>query len=328
MHTPHIEVELVIDNLATTEAIQLVPGWPLRQDLSGTLRVSGPLADEHAQLVLAAADARVTADVHADLSQEAPRYEGKVTIVRFDAQQMLNRKDTTGVIEGTVQAKGSGTDLRDLNGEADLQVHGLQFAQWRIGDVVVKGTMQQQHATLSGTVRGGLGRATWQGAINLAAAQPRYELTASVEHLNITKLGAGEKPLRGDLNLTGTVQGSGFTLAEMKIKSDVRLRPSTVGPVLIQRGRIAAQLANGRIRIEQLTLDAHDTTLAVHGEIGTTTAHSGYPCLAALRQTGLRIGTRRKGRSAKASSAGHEQLCRDTNWRVRVASARTRGTRH
>jgi autotransporter translocation and assembly factor TamB len=275
MSTTHTEAELVIDNLAMAEAIQLVPEWPLRQDLSGTLRINGPLADLRTQLMLAAADAQVTADVQADLSQEAPRYEGRVTIARFDAQKLLRREDVVGVVEGTVQAKGSGMALTDLNGEASLQVHALQLAQWRVGDVTVKGSLQQQNGMLSGTVRGDLGQATWQGTINLADAQPRYELTASVEHLDIKKVVAGEKPLVGDLNLTGTVKGVGFSLAEMNVQSDVRFLPSTVGPVEVKRGRVVAQVADGHIHITEMTFDAQDTTLAVQGEIGTTAEHKG-----------------------------------------------------
>ena len=115
----------MIENLAVADAAQIVPGWPLKEDLSGKLRVTGPLADLHTNLTLAVADAQVAADVQADLSQDLPRYQGEVTLRRFDVQKLLAREDLAGVIEGTVRANGAGIALVDLNGKARLQAPSL-----------------------------------------------------------------------------------------------------------------------------------------------------------------------------------------------------------
>ena len=72
LSTLNTDAELVIENLAVADAAQIVPGWPLKEALSGKLRVTGPLADLHTNLTLAVADAQVAADVQADLSQNAP----------------------------------------------------------------------------------------------------------------------------------------------------------------------------------------------------------------------------------------------------------------
>ncbi len=59
LSTLNTDAELVIENLAVADVAQIVPGWPLKEALSGKLRVTGPLADLHTNLTLAVADAQV-----------------------------------------------------------------------------------------------------------------------------------------------------------------------------------------------------------------------------------------------------------------------------
>lgn len=269
------KIQLVLENLATADAVQLVPDWPLKQDLSGALQVSGPLADLRARLALAATDAQVTAEVRADLSQDAPRYRSTITFTRFDARKMLQREDMAGLVEGTVQASGVGTLLADVQGEARVQVHALQVANWQVGNVSVNGSVDQQRAKVSGELRGAVGQAMWQGTFDLTQKQPCYELALAVEHLDVKKVAMGEEPVTSDLNLTGTIKGQGLALAEMEAQSEVHLRPSTVGPVAVERGRLGVRIADGRIHISELTLNATDTTVAVRGEINTTGKQTG-----------------------------------------------------
>ena len=88
-------------------------------------------------------------------------------------------------------------------------------------------------------------------------------------------MAAGEKPVSSDLNLTGTLQGTGFALPAMNAQTEIELRPSTIGSLQMQRGRLAARVADGRIRIAEATLAAADTTLTAQGEIGTTPEEKG-----------------------------------------------------
>ena len=202
-----------------------------------------------------------------------PRYQGEVTLRRFDVQKLLAREDLAGVIEGTVRANGAGTTLVDVSGKAHLQAQALRVANWQIGDIELDGSLEHGTGKLNGELRGGLGRATWQGAVTLAE-EPRYELALSVEGLDIKNV-AGEQPVSSDLNLTGKLQGTGLALPAMNAQTEIELRPSTIGSLQMQRGRLVARVADGRIRIAEATLAAADTTLAAQGEVGTAAEERG-----------------------------------------------------
>lgn len=276
LETMQTQAQLDIDNLAVEDVAQIMPTWPLKEDISGAIQVSGPRTQLRTELALAAADARITADVQTDLSQDAPHYQGTLTIAHFDAQKLLTRKDLAGVVEGTVRIKeGVGASLADLQGEADIQARAVQVADWQVGNVSVNGSMDQQLAKLTGTLHGDVGQATWEGSLNLADAQPRYALTLSVDHLDVKKAAPGAEPVTTDLNLTGTASGAGFALAELEAQSEITVRPSTVGQVKIERGRLGTRVADGRVHIDELTLNAKDTRVAVQGEVGTTTEQTG-----------------------------------------------------
>lgn len=275
LKTMQAQAELNIDKLATADARQLAANWPLKQDLSGTLHVTGTPADLHSQLQVAATDARITAEGQASLNQPSPTYAGTITVAHFDLGKMLQKEGVAGVVEGTVHARGVGTSFAAVQGETRVQMHALQVGKWQVENVSLDGGVEHQVAKVTGTVRSNIGQATWKGAINFAEAQPRYDLALSVEKLDIKKVAAGEKPLSSNLNLTGTITGKGFTLAEMEAQSEVDLRPSTIGQIVVQRGRLSTRVNNGRIGISEFTLNANDTTLAVRGEVGTTAAQSG-----------------------------------------------------
>lgn len=268
-------VDLVIEKLATADIKQLVPTWPLTQDIAGTLHCRGPLSELRTQLDLAASAARLTGDIRGNLKHEPPSYTGTLRLTRFDTQKMLGRQDVGGVIDGTVEVRGLGTTLAALEGQGDFTMRSLTMSHWHLGNVSVRGSMARQRGMLQGTLASTLGHATWQGTVDISETLPRYEMHLAVEHLDIKQVTAATKPLTGDLNLTGTITGKGFRFAELEAQAEVGLSPSTVGPVAVDRGRLAARFVEGRVHIAALTLDARDTTLALHGDIGTSSAQPG-----------------------------------------------------
>jgi autotransporter translocation and assembly factor TamB len=274
LNTLATQAELTIEKLATTDLIRIVPDWPLTQDLSGSVQITGSLADLRGTLGLAAADAQVEAEWQANLSQEIPQYVGTVKVARFDMQKLIRGQDLAGVIEGTVQAQGVGASIPDLTGEADLQIQALQVGSWQIGSVEVNGSLAQAQGRVSGKLSGDLGRATWQGEATLSE-EPSYKLTLSVEHLDVKKVAPGQESFASDLNITSTVAGTGTELQKMVAQAEIHLLPSTIGPVEAKSGRVAARIADGRIQIAEVSLSAKDATLKVQGEIGTSPQEQG-----------------------------------------------------
>jgi autotransporter translocation and assembly factor TamB len=265
--TLNTRAELAIRRLATADLLQLVPDWPLAQDVSGSLHLQGPLADLHGTLALTAADARVEATWQADVSQEVPQYVGTVTVSGFDLQKLVREQNLAGILRGTVQVRGAGTAIAELTGEANLHVQALRVGNWQVGDVEASGSVAQTLGKVRGKVRGDLGHATWEGETTLTEA-PRYTLALSVEHLNIKRVASGEDTLASDLNLTATVEGQGTDPQTMNARTRIDLRPSTIGPVEAQAGRLAADIAGGRVHVSEVSLSAKDATFTARGALG------------------------------------------------------------
>jgi translocation and assembly module TamB len=289
--------KLTIEKLATGEIKQVLPAWPLTQDLSGTLQCQGPLSDLHAQLALAAADAQVSGDIRSNLQLDPFTYDGTVTIKGFNVEKQLARQDLAGVIDGTIQASGKGTEIQTVDSKADVTIRSLAVSRWQLGNITLSGGLAQQRGTISGKLASTFGQATWQGTIDLSSARPHYQLNLDMAHLDIKKTPTDMEPIASDLNLAAVVSGQGFAFPEVEAQAEVNVRPSTIGQVALDRGKLAARLTKDRVEIAEFTLQAKDTTVAVHGNLGTTTAASGQltyalnvgnvsPWLALVDQTG------------------------------------------
>lgn len=275
LQTLDTTADLVVEKLTTAEVKQLVPTWPLTQDLSGTLSWRGPLSEVRTQVVLTATDAHITGDIRSNFKAEPLSYQGTITINGFDTRKMLQRQDVGGVIDGTVELNGLGTALAMLEGKVDLAVRSLEVSNWQLGNVAVNGSMAKQRGTINGKLVSAFGQATWEGTVDGTEAHPRYQMNLAMEHLNIKKVPTGREPTTTDLNVTAAISGKGFTLSDSEAQADISLQPSTVGPVALERGRFAARLAKNRVQISEFSLNAKETTVAVRGDIGTTSEQAG-----------------------------------------------------
>lgn len=281
LNTMALDGTLSIHKLAAADLAAVVPGWPVRDDLSGEVRVAGTLADLHTDIRLAVADAQLKVNAQADLSQSEPAYTGTAVFSRFDMAMFLG--DGAGVLEGNLEWAGRGTDLAALTGTTALHVQAFRVGGWQVGDIGLNGSIKQQVGKVSGTLTAESGRADWDAEIRLAD-EPVYTLTLGVEHLDLQKTGAtagnevqaDTRPvMTSDLNLSGTVQGRGIDPSTMDVRALFTLAPSSLGPIAIRSGRFDASVADGRVDIADIHLKARHASLAMQGELGTTLADAG-----------------------------------------------------
>lgn len=268
LKAPHVEATMSVDKLAAADVREFLPDPGLKSDVTGSLVVRGPLSELQASLKLAAAQSRITGELRADVSGARPRYAATARLVRLDIADLLELEAIAGVVDGTLSARGSGASLDQLSAQAVLKGQGLRVGDWQIGTAATDTRLDRGSATLKGEVRGELGKATWQGEIRLGET-PHYRLDLSAEHLDIKKLAAGGEPIESDLNLKATISGKGLALADMTTRAKIDLLPSRVGRVQVRSGRLDAQLANQRVRIDQGRLVAKGTDIAISGQVAT-----------------------------------------------------------
>ena len=265
-------LELTLEKLALVDILQLAPDVPLKHDIAGHIRVTGSLGDLHTTALIKTADATIQVKAQANLNQDAQAYQtyqATVSLTQLDIPQLIRDVgDVRAVVDGTLQARGVGASFPSLEATTDLAISGLQVADMQLGTVSVQGSIAHEMATLSGELTGSVGHATWQATLALPEP-PRYDLSFAADHLSLQKVAAGQESLGGELNVSGTVQGTGFDLPSMHTQADLTIQPSTVGPVQVTHGRFIAQITNGRIHLSEGTLITPDASVSIEGELGT-----------------------------------------------------------
>ncbi|HMF48802.1 MAG TPA: translocation/assembly module TamB domain-containing protein, partial [Candidatus Saccharimonadales bacterium] len=191
-----------------------------------------------------------------------------VTLNDFNLRQWLEGQDIGGILNGVVEAAGTGFALQTTTGKARLEIRAAEAQGWALGGLSMEGALERSVASVEGRLKSKLGGAHWSGKIVLNDKRPSYDLALAVKDLDIQKAVAGGKPLQGKVNFQGTVKGAGLTLAEMDSRAEMRILPSSLGPVEIKQGELNAALSNKKIRIARATLGTTDSTLSVNGELG------------------------------------------------------------
>ena len=276
---------LSIQKLAAVDLAAVVPGWPVQDDISGEVRVTGTLADMHTDVTLAVTDAALTLNTQADLSQSVPSYAGTMAFSRFDMAKLLGDAALAGIFEGSLEVAGQGADLAVLTGATALQVRALRVGAWHVGDVGLHGTLKQQVGEINGTIVAESGQANWSAAIQLAD-ELAYTFKLVVDHLDLQKtvpgVPAGNETqadtrtvMTSDLNLSGTVQGKGMDPSSMDVRAVFDIAPSSIGPIAIYTGRLEASVADGKVDIADVRLKAQGASVTMQGELGTTLEDAG-----------------------------------------------------
>lgn len=287
LNTPTLDGTLSIQKLAAADLAAIVPGWPIQDAMSGEVRVAGQLADLHTDIRLAVADAELTGQAWADLSQNEPTYTGSVAFSHFDLTKLQGDEALEGVFEGSLELAGQGADMSGLTGNAVVQGQALRLGEWQVGEVGLTGSVKQQVGEVTGTIAAKSGQANWNAEIQLAD-ELAYTFTLAVDHLDLQKMVPGEESgketpakaatppiMTSDLNLSGTVQGRGIDPSSMDARALFTLAPSSLGPISIRSGRFDASVADGRVEIADLHLKAQDASLVVRGELGTALTEIG-----------------------------------------------------
>ena len=270
-----ITAQASLDKLAPADIAYFVADWPLKRDLAGDLTIDGPLADLKGSLNLASVGAKVAGKFRADAAQSPLRYTSALTISGFDLRQWLERKDLAGVVHGTVEAGGTGFSLQNTAGKTQFEIRSTEVQGWALGTISMEGRLQNSVAALNGRLKSKMGGANWSGKVALGSKRPTYELALSVKELDIQKALPDGKAVEGKLNLQATVKGAGFNLADMNTRAEMRILPSSLGPVNLKEGSLDATLSEKRIRISRATLSAAESTLTASGEFGVDAKTAG-----------------------------------------------------
>jgi autotransporter translocation and assembly factor TamB len=270
----NLDVKIVVERLAPHDVGRVFADWPIRQDIVGAIAVNGPLNALSFDIALAAAGAKLAANVELDAAGETPRYRGNMNLSGFDLARLLGRNDIGGVASAALEGGGTGFSLADLDAKGVIRIQNAAVGARALGEFSIDGRMHESVAQINGSLKGKMGLASWQGEVSLKE-KPAYQLSLSVENLDIEKAGGDEKQITGKISLKGTVKGAGLTPSDMVASTDLKILPSAIGPIEVQQGSVIANLAQQRLQILEATVRTQDAMLTVQGDVGLDPKQNG-----------------------------------------------------
>lgn len=263
---PEVEVQIAVNKLAAADVALMAPPQRLRQDVSGSIHIAGPLSDLHVDTILAAADGHVTSTVTANLSQSPPEAQGTVTVKRFVIHKVLLVPDVSGEIT-TAQVKFQGIEPKTLTAEMSAYLNHLSAGGKHIGNMNLSGAMVNGKASTFAEINSPAGYVYAQSQL-LLNTPLAYEATLMVRKLNARPLTGATKTPITNVNADVWLKGSGVSLEEVASEAKLTVFPSQVGATSISQGEFIARLRDGQFTMEKGLLRANDTTVDVHGRLG------------------------------------------------------------
>ncbi len=261
-----MDLRLQANDIGSADIARYVKQWSPKANLAGTISIEGTRPDLHVTLAVNAADAKIHGDLHADLSQNEPRYHGTVAVTDLKPQQLLTDSPADGVVNASVRGQGAGTAVTGFRGHANVRIAGLTAAQWNAGDLVLSADVANSVAIYDAKIaQGQKAGATSRGRIDFQGV-PKYDIALATNRLNLQKV-QDRRLLRTDLNLAAQVKGSGITLDAADATARIDVKRSVLGPAKIDSGTIRASIARGLLRIAQASVVAGATKLSAKGQL-------------------------------------------------------------
>ena len=263
----NVDAKIAVEKLAPSDVRGLFADWPLRRDVAGAITINGPLDALVVGVNLAAVGARLAASLQIETAQETPRYRGTINLTGFDVGTLLGRNDVAGVLNASIEGQASGLELSGVDAKGVIKMQSAVVGGWTLGDISIDGRLRENVATVAGGLKSKIGGASWNGEISFKD-KPAYDLALSVDNLDIQKTVSGADGLEGNLNFKGTLKGAGLTPSDIVASTELKILPSTIGPVEVQQGSLVANLAQQRLQIVKATARTQDAMLTVQGDVG------------------------------------------------------------
>jgi translocation and assembly module TamB len=254
--------------LAPADIAYFVPQVRLKHDIAGQVSVDGTLAALNGELEFASAGAKAVGKFRADVSADEPNYAITVQLAGLDLRRWLEDRNLAGVLSGTAEVSGDGFALAHTAAKGHIEIRSAEAQGWSLGQVTLDGRLQDRVAAFEGNLKSKLGGAGWSGKIALGERRPTYDLALSVENLDVERMVRTGEGLQGKLSFRAALKGTGFDFAGMNARVELKLLPSTLGPVKISQGELNAAVSGKKLHITRAALVTEESTLSATGELG------------------------------------------------------------
>jgi autotransporter translocation and assembly factor TamB len=156
--------------------------------------------------------------------------------------------------------------------EAGLYAPALGLRGMASGPITVRGPLSNLHVTAALRLPDG-GFARTEGRFNLATRQTSYDLTSSLELVNLNAVIAAAP--RTSVTASVRARGTGFEPATMRGAFAADFAASTWDSVRVDNGSIRVAVANGVAQVERLTARGASTRIDASGTFGLAAGRVG-----------------------------------------------------
>jgi translocation and assembly module TamB len=269
--SPIIDAHLTIGKLAPAD-LALIHGYPLRDNVTGSITVSGPLEALHTIIGLSAGPARIDLTAAANLKAKQPAYHGNLTLAHLDFGRLTLGLKLAGHLDTTAQVDGTGSDLATLSASIKAEGRGLVINQIRAGNVNLTAQTKDGHANLTAAIASGPNRID-AGATMSNFAAPSVHAQVVTRRVDLQALTGSRLRPKSDLNATLTLDAprlnrSQLDLAHLDAHILLAIARSTLQNVVINNGALDAGLRGGVVNLTRMNVMAEGAALDVHGRIG------------------------------------------------------------
>jgi hypothetical protein len=264
LQTSDCDLAITIDKLAASDMSTILHNYPLRIDIGGRINLEGSASAMRSKVDLAAGNARLEANLQGDFTRKAPTFNGDLALARFDLNALALPQKLAGMLDVAIDARGEGSELQALVGEAKVSIQALKVGRTSVGNFDLTGAAQTGHVQFNGNLSNGPGRLNLGGA-GVVIGNPEYHIVVKTEHFNAARVSQSAPPT--DLNSLTVIHESGGDPQTIDAKIDFQAVRSVVARVPLESA-IQARLRAGVIEISQAKIVSQGTTVSLKGSAG------------------------------------------------------------
>ncbi|MBV8361429.1 MAG: translocation/assembly module TamB domain-containing protein [Deltaproteobacteria bacterium] len=269
--SPTINAHMTIIKLAPADLTR-IHGYPLRDNIGGSIDVSGALEALHMIIALSAGPARIELTAGANLKAKQPAYHGNLTLANLDLGRLALGPKLAGHIDTTAQVNGIGSNLATLSASVKADGRGLVINQIRAGNANLAAETKDGRAKLMAAIASGPNRIDADATMSNFAA-PSIHAQVATRHVDLQALTGSRRRPKSDLNATLTLDAPRLNRAQLDVAHlDAHILLSiartTLQNVVIDNGALNAGLHGGVVHLTRMNVNTEGAVLDAHGRIG------------------------------------------------------------
>ena len=265
--SPTTKLSVDLSRLSAEEIKQLSPAVPLREDIAGRIRASGPLSALQVSATFTAPSGEIVTSTVADLKADKPQLQGRLELKEFIVERVLALSGVKGKVNGQVAFKGGSLD--DAQASLQGRVSGLAFQEWTLGQMALSSQLQNRRVAFTAQSEEKNGTAELKGAVVLSET-PSYEANLRTRSFDLQKIAAQRPEVpAAKINLDAWVKGRGTKPETLQAETRLTLDGSQISGIQLDQARAEGSLRNGTLVLKEVRLSADGSTLNANGTIAS-----------------------------------------------------------